>query len=64
VTFIHTDSVTIKWHSETALTASVRDAAGIWDQTWTAANGWVCTCLADQPCTHSLAIRAVAMVAT
>jgi hypothetical protein len=63
VTFIHTDEVQIVWRSDTALSASVRDAHGIVDVRFTV-DGWSCTCGEDYGCSHVLALKSIAAAAS
>jgi hypothetical protein len=64
VTIFDSDCVVIVRRSDTALSASVRDAQGIVDVRWTI-DGWDCTCVADDfECAHISAVRAIARVAS
>ena len=61
MTFVHCDSVIIKWHSERSLSASVRDGAGIHDVVFTV-DGWSCSCGEPHGCSHVLAVKDVGAV--
>jgi hypothetical protein len=63
MTFIHHDEVQIVWRSDSALSASVRDAHGVVDVRFTV-DGWTCTCAEPYGCSHILAVRAIAMAAS
>ena len=63
MTFIHTDEIVIRWRSDRALAASVRDSNGVHDVVFTA-DGWSCSCGEDYGCAHVLAVKGVALVAS
>lgn len=61
--FLNHDEVRIVWRTGTSLTAFVRDAQGDADVHWTA-DGWSCSCVDEFGCSHILAGRSIAAVAT
>jgi hypothetical protein len=63
VTFINHDEVCIRWSSDRALAGSVRDSAGVHDVIFTP-NGWSCSCSEPYGCSHVLAVKGIAMVAS
>ena len=63
VTFVNFEEVCIRWSSDSALAASVRDQAGVHDVTFTS-DGWSCSCSEPYGCSHVLAVKGIGMVAS
>jgi len=63
MTFVNHEEIQIVWRTDTALSASVRDAQGVVDVRWTV-DGWSCTCGEPYGCSHVLAVKSIAAVAS
>lgn len=51
--------VQILWATPAVVSASIRDANGVYDVRWTEMAGWSCTCQDAGTCAHQLAVKAV-----
>ena len=60
---ISSDSVVVRWRSESALAASVRDSGGSYDLRFDS-SGWSCSCGQAAPCAHAQRVRVLGAVAT
>lgn len=63
MTTVDTDEVVVRWRSQSALAASVRDGDGVFDLLFDV-TGWTCSCAAPNPCAHVQRVRVLGAVVT